>query len=374
MIIEKFPTLSRWQQWTVVSMSALTAAILGLLVAAYVLSMALGLAVEMPWDLMLWPQVAWAGYTDRETVKWVQIAGYSALAPGLLIGVAFLTNRKSVDVYGKARFGGKRDIEKMGLRSKKSVSLISGFTGALPSKNYGKPVNKMGNHVEIGGTVAVADKGRLTPQNLLLYGGPEHMTLYAPTRSGKGVSVVIPNLLNWPDSAVVLDIKKENWTKTAGFRKANGQDVFLFDPLDEESRTHRWNPLSSVRRGTEMQIDDLQRLAALFIPLGDKDSFFDLSARNAFVGVGGYLAETPELPFTLGEIYRQLTMSGSFIKTYTARIKQRQASDKPAPENNHQHYATQARSLTNARLTVDRRFLALVHYENIQKKKSQTST
>lgn len=329
MIMEKFPTMPRWGQWAFIVFSLLLAVVLGLLVSAYILSWSLGLVIEIPGDLLLWPQVALAGYTDTQTIKWVQIAGYAGLVPGLLIALAFLANRIQIDVHGKARFAEKSDIKKMGLRTQSGLSLVCGFTGPLPSKNYGKPVNRFGNEVEEGGTIKVAVKGRFTAKNLLTYGGPEHMILYAPTRSGKGVSVVIPNLLNWPDSAVVLDIKKENWTKTAGFRAANGQDVFMFDPLEPNSKTHRWNPLASVRRSTEMQVDDLQRLAALFIPLSDKDPFFDLSARNAFVGVGGYLAETPELPFTLGEIYRQLTLSADFVKTFRQRISDREDEGRP---------------------------------------------
>jgi type IV secretion system protein VirD4 len=66
--------------------------------------------------------------------------------------------------------------------------------------------------------------------------------------SGKGVGVVIPNLLNWPDSVVVLDIKGENYDITAGFRAKHGQAVYAFSPFDEEGRSHRWNPLTAVRR------------------------------------------------------------------------------------------------------------------------------
>ena len=327
MIMEKFPTMSPWAQWTFIGFSVALAVIGGLVLSAYTLGWGLGFTVQMPNDMLLWPTVALSDYSDNETSKWVQIGGYAGIAPALLIALAFLVNRPSVDVHGKAKFAEKRDIQKMGLRAK--AGLVCGFTGPLPSRSYGKPVSKYGREVEDGGAVKVADKGRLTNKNLLTYGGPEHMILYAPTRSGKGVGVVIPNLLNWPDSAVVLDIKKENWTKTAGFRAANGQDVFMFDPLEPSSNTHRWNPLASVRRQTEMQVDDLQRLAALFIPLSDKDPFFDLSARNAFVGVGGYLAETPELPFTLGEIYRQLTLSPDFVKTFRKHIADREAKGNP---------------------------------------------
>ena len=71
----------------------------------------------------------------------------------------------------------------------------------------------------------------------LTFGGQEHVMLYAPTRSGKGVGVVIPNLLAWPDSLVVLDVKRENWDATAGFRSSHGQQAILFDPLAADGRT-----------------------------------------------------------------------------------------------------------------------------------------
>ena len=82
---------------------------------------------------------------------------------------------------------------------------------------------------------------------MLCFGGSEHVLVYAPTRAGKGVGYVIPNLLNWPDLVVVLDVKKENWDRSAGFRAAHGQEVHLFDPLEENGRTARYNPLGYVR-------------------------------------------------------------------------------------------------------------------------------
>ena len=77
--------------------------------------------------------------------------------------------------------------------------------------------------------------------------GQLSVMLSAPTRSGKGVGVVIPNLLHWPDSVVVLDIKGENHAITSGFRAARGQPVYAFSPFDEQACSHRWNPLSAVR-------------------------------------------------------------------------------------------------------------------------------
>ncbi|ASM75107.1 type IV secretory system conjugative DNA transfer family protein [Sulfitobacter sp. DFL-23] len=327
MILEKWPELSPAAKGTFLGACTIVAAIGFLIISGYVLSRGLGLTYDPVASMALYPKLVIARGFDGETGRWVKIASYAGAVPALGMIIAFLMNKPKQDLHGKARFAENRDIKAAALRSKSG--LIAGFTGPLPSRNYGKPVDKMGRHVEDGGAVKIASTGHLTPRNLLTYGGPEHMFIYAPTRSGKGVAVVVPNLLNWPGSAVVLDIKKENWTLTAGFRQSGGQDVYLFDPLEPNGRTHRWNPLSTVRRGGDFQIEDLQRLADLFIPVQSKDPFFDRAAQTAFVGVGGYLAETPRLPFTLGEIFRQLTLSGDVVKTFKDRIKKRKDDGHP---------------------------------------------
>ncbi len=63
----------------------------------------------------------------------------------------------------------------------------------------------------------------------LRHDGPEHVLCFAPTRSGKGVGLVVPMLLTWPGSAIVHDINGENWTLTAGSRARFGS-VRIFDP------------------------------------------------------------------------------------------------------------------------------------------------
>ncbi|MFV1761521.1 type IV secretory system conjugative DNA transfer family protein [Phaeobacter sp. A90a-4k] len=327
MILEKWPELSPAQKGTFVGACIIIAVVCFLMISGYVLSRGLGLAYDPIASMTLYWKLVIARGFDGETGRWIKIASYAGGTPALGMVIAFLMNKPKKDLHGKARFAEERDIKAAALRSKNG--LIAGFTGPLPSRHYGKPVDRWGRHVEDGGSTKIAPPGHLTSKNLLTYGGPEHMFLYAPTRSGKGVSVVVPNLLNWPGSVVVLDIKKENWTLTAGFRQSCGQDVYLFDPLEPEGKTHRWNPLSTVRRGGDFQIEDLQRLADLFIPVQSKDPFFDRAAQTAFVGVGGYLAETPDLPFTLGEIYRQLTLSGDVVKTFKDRIKKRKEDGRP---------------------------------------------
>jgi type IV secretion system protein VirD4 len=84
-------------------------------------------------------------------------------------------------------------------------------------------------------------------QKFLRFGGTEHVMLEAPTRAGKGVGVVIPNLLQWPDSVVVLDVKQENWDLTAGFRSKQLGRNHPLQPARRGRRTCRYNPLQAYR-------------------------------------------------------------------------------------------------------------------------------
>ena len=90
-------------------------------------------------------------------------------------------------------------------------------------------------------------------QSYLLHDGPEHVLAFAPTRSGKGVGLVISTLLTWPHSAVIHDIKGENWQLTAGFRLTFSH-CLLFNPADLKSA--RYNPLLEVRKG-EWEVRDV---------------------------------------------------------------------------------------------------------------------
>ena len=142
----------------------------------------------------------------------------------------------------------------------------------------------------------------------LTFGGSEHCIVEAPTRSGKGVGIVIPNLLSWQASVVVLDVKRENWDATAGFRQKFGQAVYLFNPTDPEGRTARYNPLGYIdRTDPDQVVIELQKIATmLFVAPERGEPFWTDSARTAFVGVGAYLA-VADLPFTIGSIYRLMT-------------------------------------------------------------------
>lgn len=86
----------------------------------------------------------------------------------------------------------------------------------------------------------------------------EHIIALAPTRSGKGVGLVIPTLLSWEESAVVLDIKGENWALTSGWRHQTGYKVLRWDPTDAlAGRSARYNPLEEIRIGTVYETGDV---------------------------------------------------------------------------------------------------------------------
>jgi type IV secretion system protein VirD4 len=120
-------------------------------------------------------------------------------------------------------------------------------------------------------------------RDYLRHDGPEHVLCFAPTRSGKGVGLVVPSLLAWPGSAIVHDIKGENWQLTAGFRSRHGR-VLLFDPTNPKSSPY--NPLLEVRRG-EWEVRDVQNVADVLVdPEGslDKRNHWEKTGHSLLVG------------------------------------------------------------------------------------------
>jgi type IV secretion system protein VirD4 len=174
--------------------------------------------------------------------------------------------------------------------------------------------------------------GRDRQGRALRFGGPEHVVCYAPTRSGKGVGLVIPNALLYEASLVCLDVKKETWAATAGIRAAAGQRVVLFDPLAPDGRTARYNPFSYVRRASIDAFEDIQRIAQMVFPhAGGDQQFWTDAARSAFTGAAGFLAETPELPLTFGEVLRLLS-SVDGARSMIERIESRRRRGRPYTE------------------------------------------
>lgn len=171
------------------------------------------------------------------------------LAIGIAIAMSVMRAREAADIdtYGSARWAERPEIEKAGLMGPDGVVL-----------------------------------GKLNC-DYLRHDGPEHVLCFAPTRSGKGVGLVVPSLLTWPGSAIVHDIKGENWQLTSGFRSKHGR-VLLFDPTNAASAAY--NPLLEVRRG-EWEVRDVQNIADVLVdPEGslERRNHWEKTSHSLLVG------------------------------------------------------------------------------------------
>ncbi len=187
----------------------------------------------------------------------------SAIIPVLLfggVGIAALMPKKRA-LHGAARFANQQELIKSGLLQADKE------TDKYPSIIVGKK-----------------DK------QFLLFRGQQFMFLAAPTRSGKGVGVVIPNLLHYRDSVVVLDIKGENFEITSGFRAQCGQEVHKFAPDDEAFKTACWNPLAYVRHDPLFRVSDLMSITNILYP--PSDDVWNATAESLFLGLALYIIDT----------------------------------------------------------------------------------
>ncbi len=189
-----------------------------------------GLPIYEPWKLFEW-WYFFDAYAPQVFERGGLIAASSGmLATGAAIAMAVWRARmaKQVTTYGSARWAEQEEIAKAGLTNPVGVIL-------------GKTVGKEGSY--------------------LRHEGPEHVMAFAPTRSGKGVGLVVPTLLSWPGSTVIHDIKGENWNLTAGWR-ARFSHCLLFNPTD--ARSAAYNPLLEVRRG-DHEVRDVQNIADILV-------------------------------------------------------------------------------------------------------------
>ncbi|TKT82449.1 conjugal transfer protein TraG [Aquamicrobium sp. LC103] len=208
-----------------------------------------GLPFYYPWRLFEWWYVYEAYAPDVFRTAGF-IAGGSGIAAALsaIVGSVWRARQaKHVTTYGSARWADRKDITEAGLTKQSGV-----FLGLM------------------GGTY-------------LRHDGPEHIMAFAPTRSGKGVGLVVPTLLSWPHSAVIHDIKGENWTLTAGWR-AQFSHCLLFNPTDPKSAAY--NPLLEVRRGIH-EVRDVQNIADILVdPEGalERRSHWEKTSHSLLVG------------------------------------------------------------------------------------------
>ena len=209
----------------------------------------LGWPIYPPWSFFVW-WYFYDAYAPRVFVEGAIIAGSGGIAAtGVAIFLSVLRAReaRNVTTYGSARWAERTDVESCGLLAADGVVL-----------------GRFENHY-------------------LRHDGPEHVLCFAPTRSGKGVGLVVPSLLTWPGSAIVHDIKGENWLLTAGWR-ARFTRTILFDPTDAKSAAY--NPLLEVRRG-DSEVRDVQNVADILVdPEGllERRNHWEKTSHSLLVG------------------------------------------------------------------------------------------
>ena len=174
------------------------------------------------------------------------------------------------------------------------------------------PKGEKGKGVYVGGWINPKDG----QQYYLRHNGKEHVIALAPTRSGKGVGLVIPTLLSWEHSVVVLDIKGENWALTSGWRHENGHKVLRWDPTDaKEGRSARYNPLAEIRIGTVYETGDVMNVATLLVDPDGKgvEGHWEQTARSLLIGAIThvvYRARNEGRTGNLSEVLHELTGDG----------------------------------------------------------------
>ena len=155
-----------------------------------------------------------------------------------------------------------------------------------------------------------------------------HMLSVAPTRSGKGVSLIIPNLLRYGGSAIVIDPKGENAWITARYRRQGMQQkTFILDPWGQVNRRYgdmaaeqetiaRFNPLSILDPASEHYADDIGYLADALIINQGKEPHWDDSARELVGGLIAFVVENPDLRpvATLGLVRKLLAQSSDVLR------------------------------------------------------------
>jgi type IV secretion system protein VirD4 len=208
-----------------------------------------GWPVYLPWQLFEWWYwyEAYAPHVFDKAGMLAGASGFMGCAAAIIGSLWRARQTRMVTTYGSSRWATRREVEGAGLFRPAGV-----FLGRLGGR-------------------------------YLRHDGPEHVMAFAPTRSGKGVGLVVPTLLSWTGSAVIHDIKGENWQLTAGWR-ARFSHSLLFNPTDP--RSARYNPLLEVRKGPD-EVRDVQNIADILVdPEGalERRNHWEKTSHSLLVG------------------------------------------------------------------------------------------
>ena len=210
-----------------------------------------------PWKLLEWasqfPQY-------EEVTRIVDQTYLLGVGVPLILFFIYMASQQGLkgrdDLHGSARWAEHQDIEKMGYLGSEGVYVGGWWEGKKKIHYY------------------------------LRHNGPEHVLCFAPPRSGKGVGLILPTLLAWPHSSLVLDIKGENFALTAGHLASLGHKTLRFDPSDSEGASAAFNPLEEIRLDSALSIPDVQQVASMVMDPNGKglEDYWNKAAFGFFGG------------------------------------------------------------------------------------------
>lgn len=228
-----------------------------------------------PWAWLQWQQAPWAASLSSAFSS-VESGMLAAMSLGML-GVFTASNarrrrpRKYDDAYGTARFATEKEIRDNGLMP----GMAGVYVGAWTDR-----------------------KGEL---RYLRHDGPEHIAAVAPTRSGKGVGLVLPTLLSWPASTVVFDEKGELWNLTAGWRQQHAENVVYRWQPGSPDQSCKYNFLEEIRIGTPYEVADAQNVAIMICDPEGK-GFKDHWDKTAYALITGLILHECYRAIARGEV------------------------------------------------------------------------
>ena len=296
----------------------------------------------------VWLATQWAagqfGYDPALGVPWFRIAGLNVYYPWRLFEWWY-----AYEAYAPGVFNRAGAIAAGGGFLGAAVAIAGSVWRARQSRNvttYGS--SRWAKPKEIASAKLFEPTGvflgRLKDR-YLRHDGPEHVIAFAPTRSGKGVGLVIPTLLSWPHSAVIHDIKGENWTLTANWRSSFSH-CLLFDPTNPLSA--KYNPLLEVRKGPH-EVRDVQNIADILVdPEGalERRNHWEKTSHALLVGVILHVLYAEEEK-TLARVATFLSDPGrSFERTLWIMMTTNHLGDEATPSV-HPVVASAARELLN---------------------------
>lgn len=218
----------------------------------------LGHYVYPPYFILWWFTY---GHLAPDEFQRAATAALLGIGAGILFILFFafgrLMRKPELTSHGSARWATPKEIKKSGLLDGKGVVL-------------GMTQNK---------------------KDYLCHNGPEHTLLVAPTGSGKGVTSVIPTCQSWEESMIILDVKKENWNKSAAYRKKYLKNVVIkFEPTSSDGSSAKFNPLDEIRIRSDKEVGDVQSLMQTLVFTknpGEKDGdpHWKISAADFLIGV-----------------------------------------------------------------------------------------